>query len=433
MNAKSFYTIIFSCFFQFLFCQEYILLDTLNNEGFKKDLELFYLNQTRKTEILINQISDSKVKAELREIFAEKKSNFLDEIKNGKFVYHKEISPLIERIFSDIKKNNSSENFNDIKIVLALDEEFNAYNYGEGIVVLNLPLVLNVNDELELSFIICHEIAHQKLDHVFNSVEAYLKKGNSKEMIEKARELKKVKYNRSGIAKAEVKKFVYHNRRFSRDKEHQADSLGFIYFSKTNPKYLLKSTEALANLKYIDKEKDSLTKKDYHVIFENTTIVFQDEWLDTEDFSDYNYQRNAKFWNVDSLRTHPDIDVRVAYLKDKFKITEFQISEYYKLDYLILKSKSKYDEIFMLYYLKEYGKSLYKTMILLKTDKENPILKKMMYDNLRLISEYKIQYKLNQYLETVSPYHSESYNMFLSFIRNLRKTTLDQILKIYEY
>lgn len=433
MNSKFFYTIIFLCFFQSHFCQEKILLDTLVDEVFKKELEHFYLNQTQKTEILINQISDTRVKSEMREVFREKKSKFLQQIKSGKFVYHKEISPLIDKIFADIKTNNPNENFNDIKIILALDEEVNAYNSGEGIVVINLPLVLNINDELELSFIICHEISHQMLNHVYNSIEAHLKKGNSKEMIEKARELEKVKYNRRTLAKVEVKNFVYHNRRFSRDKEHQADSLGFVYFSKTNPKYLLKSTEALACLKYVDKEKDSLIKKDYHVIFDNTTIVFQDEWLDTEDFRDYNYQKMTNFWDIDSLRTHPDIDKRITYLKDKFKISESQISEYNKLNYLTLKSKSKYDEIFMLYYLKEYGKSLYKTMILLKSDKENPILKKMMYDNLYMISEYKNQYKLNQCLETESPYFSASYNMFLSFIRNLRKNTLNQILKVYEY
>lgn len=433
MNSKFFYTIIFSLFFQFLFCQENILLDTLSNEVFKMELEQFYINQAKKTEILINQISDAKVKSEMREVFREKKSQFLQQIKSGKFVYHKEISPLIDKIFTDIKANNPNENFNDIKIILALDEEVNAYNSGEGIVVINLPLVLIINDELELSFIICHEISHQMLNHVYNSIEAHLKKGNSKEMIEKARELEKVKYNKRGLAKAEVKKFVYHDRRFSRDKEHQADSLGFVYFSKTNPKYLLKSIEALACLKYVDKEKDSLTKKDYHVIFDNTTIDFQDEWLETEDFSSYNYQKMTKFWDIDSLRTHPDIDERIAYLKDKFKISESQISEYNKLNYLTLKSKSKYDEIFMMYYLKEYGKSLYKTMILLKSDKENPILKKMMYDNLYMISEYKNQYKLNQCLETESPYFSESYNTFLSFIRNLRKATFNQILKIYEY
>jgi hypothetical protein len=72
-------------------------------------------------------------------------------------------------------------------------------------------------------------------------------------------------------------------------------------------------------------------------------------------------------------------------------------------------------------------------MILLKNEKENPLLKKMMYDNLIKISEYKSKYKLNQCLETESPDFTESYNAFLGFIRNLRKTNFEQIVKNYEY
>jgi len=433
MCKKCSFLVAFLLFFKFNYSQEHVLLDTINNEVFKNEIEQFYLVQSKKTEAIISQLENYKVKEEMKEIFANKKANFLQDLKDRKYLYHKEISPVIEKIFDDIKAKNPNENFNEIKIILALGEEINAYNYGEGIVAINLPLIINVNDELELSFIICHEIAHQKLNHVFSSIQSQSQKGNSSEMIEKAKELKKVKYNRSGLAKNEVKNFVYGARRFSREKEQQADSLGFVYFRNTNPKFVLKSVEALANLKYVDKEKDSLTSKDYHEIFENSKVVFQEEWIETEDFQDYYYQTNTGIWNIDSLRTHPDIDLRVKYLKNTFKIDESQIYEFNKLNYISLKSKSKYDEIVMLFYLKEYGKSLYKTMILLKDDKENPILKKMMYDNLFMISEYKSQYKLNQCLETESPYNSKSYNAFLSFIRNLRKATLSQIISIYEY
>jgi hypothetical protein len=40
---------------------------------------------------------------------------------------------------------------------------------------------------------------------------------------------------------------------------------------------------------------------------------------------------------------------------------------------------------------------------------------------------------LNQCLETESPDFTESYNAFLGFIRNLRKTNFEQIVKNYEY
>jgi hypothetical protein len=252
-------------------------------------------------------------------------------------------------------------------------------------------------------------------------------------MIEKTNQIKKIKYNRDAIIKNQIKSFVYNSRRFSRAKEHEADSLGFKLYSKTYPKYIIKSIEALQNLKTIDKVKDSLTKQDYFKIFENSKVNFEESWLNTEDLSSYNYQKKSKFWDIDSLRTHPDIDFRVAYLKERFNISDGEIQEFNNAKYLSLTKENKYDKIFVLYHIKEYGKSLYQTMILLKNEKENPILKKMMYDNLIKISEYKSNYKLNKCLETESPDFTESYNAFLGFIRNLRKTNFEQIVKNYEY
>ena len=427
-----FYNYIFLLFcFSFSFGQN-IKIDTTEVK-YRLELEQFYTTKSKSTLDLANQISDSKIKSEFLEIISERKKDFISEIKQGKFIYHNVFSPMISTIFTEIKQANSQYNFDDIRILLALDEEINAYNFGEGIVVINLPLLLAVNNEMELSYIICHEISHQKLDHVFNGIRDHLKKSNSKEMIEKTKQIKKTKYNRNAIIKDEIKKFAYSSRRFSRAKEHEADSLGFILYSKAYPKYIIQSIKSLQNLKTIDKEKDSLTQQDYFKIFENSKVKFEESWLNSEDLSTYNYQKNSKFWDIDSLRTHPDIDIRVEYLKEKFKISDAQIQEFSNAKYLSLIQENKYDQIFVLYHIKEYGKSLYQTMILLKNDKKNPLLNKMMYDNLLKISEYKSNYKLNQCLETESPNFTKSYNTFLGFIRNLRKTNFEQILKNYEY
>ncbi|MDR6969132.1 Zn-dependent protease with chaperone function [Flavobacterium arsenatis] len=428
---KIYFSILLSFSFQLIFSQQ-ILLDTLDT-AYKKELESFYLERSTHTLAEIDKIANRKVRSEMKAIFLEKKKDFLKDVQDGKFVYHKEFSKLIDEKFEEIKRSNPDVNFDTIKILLKLDESINAYNVGEGIVIFNLPMLINVNDEFEISYIICHEIAHQHLNHVAKSLQDNIEKSNSQEIIEKTKQIKKTKYNKATLATNEIKNFVYKNRIFSRANEHQADSLGFVYFRKTHPEYVHKSIETLKILKFIDKEKDSLAKSDYIKIFENTAINFDENWLEDNILGSYNYQKNSKIWNIDSLRTHPDIDVRVQYIKDNFKIEEKEIAQYSKLKYLDLKSDTKYDEIFMLYYLKEYGKSLYQTMILLKDDKENGILKKMMYDNLSKIETYKQQYKLNKCLQTESPKFSNSYNTFLSFIRNLRKTNFNQILSYYEY
>lgn len=431
MTIKLYSSIFFVFYFLFSFGQNF-KIDT-TDVTYRKALEAYYTTKSKATLEWVNQITDSKIKANCKEIITERKTEFLSEIKKGKFVNHEVFSPLIATIFDEIKQANSQINFDEIKILIALDEEINAYNFGEGIVVINLPLLLAVTNEMELSYIICHEISHQKLDHVLNRIKEYVNKSNSKDLIEKTKEIKKIKYNRNAIIKNELKSFVYNSRRFSRAKEHEADSLGFILYNKAYPKYIIQSIKSLQNLKMIDKEKDSLIPQDYFKIFENSKVKFEESWLNSEDLSTYNYQKNSKFWDIDSLRTHPDIDVRVAYLKEKFNISDAQIQEFSNAKYLSLTQENKYDQIFVLYHIKEYGKSLYQTMILLKNDKENPVLQKMMYDNLLKISEYKSNYKLNQCLQTESPNFTNSYNTFLGFIRNLRKTNFEQILKNYEY
>lgn len=426
-----FKSIIFLFFFQFSLSQK-INVDT-TQVTYKLELEKYYLEKSKATFELVNQIKDYKVKTEFQKILTKRNGEFVSEIKKGKFIEHPHFSPLLSSIFEEIKQANPETNFDGIKILIGLEEEINAYNFGEGIVVFNLPLLLSIDNEYELSYIVCHEISHQKLDHVYNSIKEYLEITNSKEVLDKTKEIKKTKYNRSALAQNELKNYVYKDRRFSRAKEHEADSLGFKMYSKAYPKYILQSIEALQILKNIDKEKDSLNKSDYAKIFENSKVNFDESWLSSEDLSSYNYQKKSKFWDIDSLRTHPDIDIRVSYLKEKFKITDTQIQAFNNAKYLSLKKDNKYDTIFLLYCVKEFGKSLYQTMILLKDDKANPILNKMMYDNLLKISDYKSKYKLNQCLETESPNFSNSYNTFLGFIRNLRKTQFEQILKNYEY
>ena len=427
---KLFYTIGIVFMFQLASAQQ-VLLDTIN-DSYSKDLASAYLEKSKATLKSIDTIADRKIRLAFRKIYEENSTDFLKEIKDRKFVFHKEISPMITEIISEVKAKNPTANFEDIQILLSLDESNNAYNIGENIVVINLPLVLNVADKYQLSYVICHEIAHQHMDHVFKAVKSRLVKSESKEVVDKTKQIKKTKYNQNTLATAEIKNFVYDRRKFSRINEHQADSLGFIYFKNTYPEQINKSLEALLILKEIDKESDSLVLADYQKIFQNTTVNFQDKWLQTDILSSYNYQKNNRMWDVDSLRTHPDIDVRIDFLKDNFKITDSEVKKFTDLKYSTLKSDSKYDEIMMLYFLKEYGKSLYKTMILLKNDKENVLLKMKMYDNFSKIEAYRKKYILNRCLETESPNFTTSYNTYLSFVRNLTNSQLTQILKYYE-
>ncbi|WP_139294486.1 M48 family metalloprotease, partial [Microcystis aeruginosa] len=169
----------------------------------------------------------------------------------------------------------------------------------ENIVVFNLPLLFQLENKYQVASVLCHEIAHQKLNHVQNSIIQHAKINNSKEVKDKTKEIAKQKYNRNQFASQLLKKLIYNNKELSRKLELEADSLGFVYFNKAFKNNIQAPLETLTLLKSLDKEKDSLTIEDYKEILKNTGLTFNKEWF-TSELSGYNYQKGNKFWNIDS-------------------------------------------------------------------------------------------------------------------------------------
>jgi len=228
---------------------------------------------------------------------------------------------LLNTILDKIKVSNTDINLDDIKLLLAVSNEINAYNCGDGIVVLELPLVLKIDNEYELAYVISHEIAHQKLNHVYKSMLKSSQQNNSEDLKKQTKEIDKLKYNKSKLASGLFKNIVYSGREESRKRESEADSLGYIFYKKAYPEYQNYAVETLKKLKTIDVEKDSLSKQDFVKLFEAQNLKFKDEWIASE-IANYNYQKTEKFWNVDSLRTHPDCDARISFLKSHSQSTK---------------------------------------------------------------------------------------------------------------
>lgn len=392
--------------------------------------EKFQIQEQKKIEE-ITKIPDKVVRKELQQVVTDFTNKFKQDVADRKFIYHPEVSPLLQTIFQKIVDANPGYDLSDIQVLLGLDAAPNAYNRGDNIVVINFPLMSKLEDEGQLAFVICHEIAHQKLDHVYSSLTQHVFKANSPEMIQKAKEIKGQKYNKKQVVMAELKDFVYDNRRFKRAYEFQADSLGFLLFEKAYPKNRSNVINALEILQFLDEEKDSLVLKDYQDIFKHRNLEFNSSWLESEDFTQYNYQKNNKFWHVDSLRTHPEIPYRVNNLKKIFDISE-NTNVITDNAYHQLKEKIKIDEIEMFFEIKQYGESLYRTMIALKYTPDNKRLHQLMVKNLDKITAYKKEYKLNQCLATESARFSDSYNAFLAFVRNMRFSNLNQLKQSYE-
>ena len=412
--------------------QKRILFDTIQKD-YKTEINNLYTQRViLQKQQFSQQIQDKKTRNEVEKSYTEVSNDFKENIDKGIFVDNKMFRSTINSLVEKIQNNNSSyKQLKDSKILLSFGSSPNAYAIGNDFVVLYIPLLHKLENEMQMAFIICHEIAHNLLKHSYKSIVDYATLKHSEDIKKQTREIEKKKYNKGQIASGLYKDIVYGKRKNNRLYEHQADSLGFILFQNAFPQYTHESIKTLKLLEHIDKETDSLSPDDYFKLFNTEKSPFKESWISSNELSEYNYEKNSKFWAVDSLKTHPDCEVRIEYLNKHFKIAEkkeITASD----EFILLKTSSLYNHILGLYFTEDYGKSLYESLKLYKNNTEDEFLKHMIKSNLIQLQQAQNNYTLNKYLETNNPKFSDSYNTFLYFLRQLRKSQMNAIINKYE-
>ncbi|WP_162126925.1 M48 family metalloprotease [Flavobacterium phycosphaerae] len=426
-NLTKSYSFLVLFFVSVSYGQEKVI-DTTNHD-FRKNFTAFYLAKTAETDLFIKNIADRKVRKEIETICLENKTTFLDQIKKGVFINDKRYTDLADSLFVKIKKANPQ--IHNIKLVYALGNESNAYNFGEDIVVIYLKLLQAFENEYQLGFVICHEIAHQMLNHTKTSLLKRVETNLSDQVRKTTRTIDSQRFNKGEKARSALKKMVYGDRAESRKKEIQADSLGFVYFNNAFKTHGKQAIAALKLLDEIDVEKDSVTEKDFENFFTSSRQPFKKEWVTNTEFDNYQYEKAIKFWQVDSLKTHPDCLDRIEALKKYAQKSDDEVV-LSTLEYQNLKKATTYDVVLGLHFSKDYGNSLYQTLLLLKKEPDNRFLKSMVYNNLIKIQEAQNNYVLGKYLDNLDPKRSTSYNRLLFFIRKLKKAELENIIEIYK-
>ena len=413
--------IIFSAFFFALniSAQTPVLIDTLN-EAQKKILQDEY---TKKKENLLSNLplqTSSKETKRVKTIFGDAYDDLIKSIDKNELFDNSPLNQYLNSILADIKEKNPA--IPEINILVSREFEANAYNVGGGTIIFNQYLLSDLDNEDELTYIICHEIAHQYRNHVLNSILNFVKKDNSDELKSKVRELKHQRYNNRTEAENLLKDIAYKNSKENRKKEIEADSLGYIFYSQLG-RNKQQPVQTLIKLKNSNYEDDSLTLKDYKKLFSASELHFNAKWFSMDDYGAYHYKESTKF-NTDSLRTHPNMDERIEHLKkafpqflDKPKPNEaVTVSQEFNKWH----NNALYQNVYNEYTAKHYGNSLYEALKLYNR-KPTPFLKKMIGQNFEKLYDAQKKYRLNRYVSQVNVHrYTDSFNLFCTFINNLR-------------
>jgi len=415
------------------FCQNYIPLDTTDykdREALLLKIEEQYSETAEKIEYEFNNELAEEINSSYSDLF----NLIYDKVENKELVFNSNFTEYIASITKEIIDNNPKLlEQKQITPYVTKHNSVNAFSAGNGYIFLNMGLFNYLDNEAQLVSVLCHEIAHDILEHSKKSIITRAKQEVSLEKKELAKKIKKTKYNRQSEAYSEFKKILYADKKKNRTKEIQADSLGFILFKNTkyDPKEFLNALEKIAEIDSLPEI--SVNKETYREIFNMPEQSFKEEWLRIESYDNYGYGNYNSKIHKDSIKTHPEIYDRIALIKKHLNNGTKDLKVIDKDNQFDqLKKIAKKESSANLFHLKAYGLSTYLTLYKLQNNPLDNYLKKMIGNNFYEILKAKKAYKFNKYIERIKPHEQdESYIQFLNFIWNLRLSEIEAIAKYY--
>ncbi|GAA4020950.1 hypothetical protein GCM10022409_00640 [Hymenobacter glaciei] len=142
------------------------------------------------------------------------------------------VEPYVQQVFARILRANPQLPAGT-RLVLTRNPEPNARAVGSSTVLLNLGLLPRLENESQLAYVLCHELAHGASHHLETGLRDRLATIHSKELKREFRRIVDSEYNIGSQLKALALSFSlsssYHHRRF----ERQADSLGYVLLART--------------------------------------------------------------------------------------------------------------------------------------------------------------------------------------------------------
>lgn len=139
----------------------------------------------------------------------------------------------VESIFKRILSANPSIP-SDTKLVLYKSTEFNAFTMGEDVIFIHIGLLHYLKSDEEIGMVIAHEIAHNTLKHVENSMIDYVRIVTNDTLKRQLKTISKQSYNQVSALNALVLPRILEDREKSRAHEFSADSLGLVYMLNAN-------------------------------------------------------------------------------------------------------------------------------------------------------------------------------------------------------
>lgn len=268
-----------------------------------------------KKEVVITSLGKENF-IEYKKAYDESYKNIGDFLTSSRAVTSPKELYYLQSLVQLIVKANPELQQLDTRVVFSRDWWPNAYSMGDGTIAVNAGLLIYLDNEAELVYILCHELSHFYLDHTGKAIKKYVETVSDPDFQKELKRLSKQQYKVNERLKVLTKTMVFDNRRHSRSNEAEADIQGYKFMKRTG----FDCSSILSALSVLDHIDDTSLYKPVAVenIFNFSDYPFKNRWIEKESaiFSSMTDNSDLTKAEKDSLKSHPDCSKRIVFLKD---------------------------------------------------------------------------------------------------------------------
>ena len=366
----------------------------------------------------------ASARSHFKEMCKERGEDFEELAEDELIITNPKLSSTINTIFKRIvAKNELTPDY--FRIFISREFSPNASSLAEGIIFLNLGLLERLVSEDALAFVIAHEMGHDLLDHSYKRLEKACEILTDKALKRRVKSAAKEKSDES--VSSILGHVVSRQRRFGRDNELQADSVGFALVTTAgyDARAAIKVMHVLDSADYFLYQ-DSIR---FEELLGSRFQPFKNEWLEKEDAPQW--ERNDSLYIIpDSLKTHPDTEIRVAILREKLgkDADKEGVVDDKDEDHIAL---IRFEVLHSLMHNGAYAFAFYRAVQMQKDYPENKYIKCLIAHNLFEIGRSVVDQTFTDIVVFPDQSFPSCYNQMLSFYHGMSSKKLFKIFMGY--
>lgn len=371
--------------------------------------------------------ADGDFKKYIKEIYKERFNYIKSCFDANAIISDPEAVAYLQQLTNEIVQNNPALNALQPRFLLYKAWWPNASSLGDGTILVNIGMIYKVQNEAQLAFILCHELAHLSKNHSEENIQKYVTTYYDKDFQKELKRISKQEYEKNKKLTALEKSISFSNHRHSREKESEADAVAVEYLKNTH--YRL--SEALSGLAMLD----SIDNDKYNVApaltqyFNAAAFPFKAAWTKEEEtfFGGAKLTMDDKI--KDSLKTHPDCRKRVQNITETVT-RNTKPGTVDNIDAAALRKwQQQYDfEVLAFAYDRDFiSLAMYGALQTLSQYPDDPWLLALIGHCWHQLYVAQKKHELSKYADLPSPYQEKKYNDFLVFLQNLSLSDIAQI------